>query len=427
MKEKITLSSREIQRVHILERCCRGELTLIAGTPLLRVCYRQAKRLLARYRTQGAGGLAHRHRGQPAHNAFDREVREQVLRLHQERYAKFNDTHFVEMLEEQEGLKIGRETARRWLRQAGIPPKRHRCPPRHRRRRPRRPQLGLLMQWDGSPHLWFGDERPACSLLHATDDATGTVLGALFRPQEDAIGYLKLLDMVLRRHGAPLAVYQDRHGALHRNDHRWSHEEELAGIRYPTHVGRVLRDIPIQPISAYSAQAKGRIERQGGTFQDRLIAELELHAITEIDQANQWLESTYIDRHNRRFAKSPDQSGSMFRKISAAERYHKVCFAYEATVANDNAVRLGGLVIDIPPGPNRRTYARRRVLVRQHLDGVWTVWLDNVRIARHPATELREPFRSWRPRQPGDDHRARHIVQLYLDTTPAPLQGDILA
>jgi hypothetical protein len=233
--------------------------------------------------------------------------------------------------------------------------------------------------------------------------------------------------MVLRRHGAPVAVYQDRHGALYRNDHRWSHEEELAGIRFPTHVGRVLRDIPIQPIPAYSAQAKGRIERQGGTFQDRLIAELELQAITEIDQANQWLESTYLDRHNRRFAKSPDQSGSMFRKISAAERYHKVCFAYEATVANDNAVRLGGLVIDIPPGPNRRSYARRRVLVRQHLDGVWTVWLDNVRIARHPATELREPFRSWRPRQPGDDHRARHIVQLYLETTPAPLQGDILA
>jgi transposase len=427
MKEKITLSSREIQRVHVLERVCRGSLTLIEGTPLLLVSYRQAKRLLARYRTEGAAGLAHRHRGQPAYNAFRREMREQVLRLHQERYAKFNDTHFVEMLAEREGLRIGRETVRRWLRQAGISPKRRRCPPRHRRRRPRRPQMGLLMQWDGSPHPWFGPERPACSLLHATDDATGTVLGALFRPQEDAIGYLKLLDMVLRRHGAPVAVYQDRHAALYRNDHRWSHEEELAGIRYPTHVGRVLKDLPIQTIPAFSAQAKGRIERQGGTFQDRLIAEMDLHAITEIDQANQWLETTYIDRHNRRFAKSPDKSGSMFRKISASERYHKVCFAYEATAANDNTVRLGGLVIDIPPGPNRRSYARRRVLVRQHLDGVWTIWLDDTRIARHPATELREPFRSWRPRQPGDDHRARHIIQIYLETTPAPLQGDILA
>jgi transposase len=427
MKEIITLSYREIQRVQVLERVCRGALTLIEGTPLLLVSYRQAKRLLARYRTEGASGLAHRHRGQPAYNAFDQQMREQILRLHQECYAEFNDTHFVEMLEEREGLRIGRETVRRWLRQAGISPKRHRCPPRHRRRRPRRPQLGLLMQWDGSPHPWFGPERPPCSLLHATDDATSTVLGALFRPQEDAIGYLKLLDMVLRRHGAPVAVYQDRHGALCRHDQHWSHEEQLAGIRFPTHVGRVLNDLPIQPIPAYSAQAKGRIERQGGTFQDRLIAEMALDQITEIDQANQWLETTYLDRHNRRFAKSPDKSGSMFRKISAKERYHKVCFAYQATVANDNTVRLGGLVIDIPPGPNRRSYARRRVLVRQHLDGVWTVWLDDTRIARHPATELREPFRSWRPRQPGDDHRARHIVQLYLDTTPAPPQGDILA
>ena len=427
MKEKIVLSSREIQRIHVLERVCGAELTLVEGAPLLLVSYRQAKRLLARYRAEGASGLAHRHRGQPAYNALGLEVRDKILRLHQERYANFNDSHFVEMLEEWEGLRVGRETVRRWLREAGVSPKRRRCPPRHRSRRPRRAQLGLLMQWDGSPHHWFGPERPPCSLLHAADDATSTVLGALFRPQEDAIGYLKLLDMVLRRHGAPLAVYQDRHGALCRNDHRWSLEEELAGIRYPTHVGRVLDDIPIQAIPAFSAQAKGRIERQGGTFQDRLIAELELHAITDIDQANQWLETTYLDRHNRRFAKSPEEPGSMFRKISAAERYHKVCFAYEATVANDNTVRLGGLVIDIPPGPNRKSYARRRVLVRQHLDGAWTVWLENTRIARHPATELREPFRSWRPRQRGEDHRARHIFQTYLETTPAPLQGDILA
>jgi len=280
--------------------------------------------------------------------------------------------------------------------------------------------MGLLMQWDGSPHRWFGPERPACSLLHATDDATGTVLGMLFRPQEDAIGYLRLLDMVLRRHGIPAAVYQDRHSALHRNDNHWSHEEELAGIRFPTHIGRVLQELTIQAIPAFSAQAKGRIERQGGTFQDRLIAEMALDSITEIDQANQWLEKTFLARFNSRFAKSPEQPGSVFCKISSAQRYLKVCFAYEATVANDNTVRLGGLVIDIPPGPNRRSYARRRVLVRQHLDGAWTLWSDDICIARHPSTPLREPVRTWKPRQPNEDHRARHILQLYLETTPAP-------
>lgn len=420
MKESITLSSREIQRVHVLERVLRGTLTLIEAVPLLLVCYRQAKRLLARYRKQGAAGLAHRRRGRPAPNAYSRELRDRVLELRQGRYTNFNDAHFVQMLEEREGLRISRETVRGWLREAGIPAKRRRCPPRHRSRRPRRPQMGLLMQWDGSPHRWFGPKRPACSLIHATDDATGTALGMRFRPAEDAVGYLKLLDQVLRRHGVPVAVYQDRHAALYRNDDHWSHEEELAGIRFPTHVGRVLRDLTIEPITAFSAQAKGRIERQGGTFQDRLIAEMELDGITEIDQANEWLESTFLDRFNSRFAKRPQQPGSVFRRITAAQRYLKVSFAYEATVANDNTVRLGGLVIDIPPGPNRKSYAHYRVLVRQHLDGAWTVWLDQTRIARHPQTPLREPVRTWRPRQRNESHRTRHILQTYLETTPAP-------
>jgi transposase len=423
MKEIVALSRREVQRMQVLEQVMGGALSLRSATAMMKICYRQAKRLLARYRREGPKGLAHRRRGQPARNALGPEIRERVLKLHQDSYAQFNDTHFVEMLAEREDLRIGRETVRRWLREAGIGPKRRRRPPKHRSRRSRRPQMGLLMQWDGSPHGWFGPERPPCSLLHAADDACGTVLGALFRPQEDAIGYLRLLDMVARRHGIPAAVYQDRHSALFRNDNHWSHEEELAGVRFPTHVGRVLEELAAQTIPAFSAQAKGRIERQGGTFQDRLIAEMALEGITEIDQANQWLDKVFLDRFNARFAKNAELPGSAFRKISAAQRYLIIGFAYEATVANDNTVRLGGLVIDIPPGPNRRSYARRRVLVRQHLDGAWTVWLEGNRIGRHAPTPLREPLRSWRPRQPGDNHRSRHILQVYYETTPAPNPG----
>jgi hypothetical protein len=226
--------------------------------------------------------------------------------------------------------------------------------------------------------------------------------------------------MVLRRHGIPAAVYQDRHSALFRNDNYWSHEEELAGVRFPTHVGRVLKELGMETIPSFSPQGKGRIERQGGTFQDRLIPEMALAGITEIDPANAWLEQSYLDRFNARFAKRPELLGSAFRKISATLRYQLVSFAYEATVANDNAVRLGSLIIDIPPGPHLRSYARRRVLVRQHLDGAWSVWFEGKCIGRHAATPLREPFRGWRPHQPGADRRAKHIVQIYYETTPAP-------
>jgi transposase len=423
MKELIILSRREAQRIQVLEQVVRESLSLKAGATLMKVCYRQAKRLVARYRREGPKGLAHRRRGRAAPNALGPEIRERVLALHREIYAQFNDTHFVEMLEEREGLRIGRETVRRWLREAGIRPKRRRRPPQHRSRRPRRPQIGLLMQWDGSPHHWFGPERPAVSLLHATDDATGTVLGALFRPHEDAIGYLRLLDLVLKRHGIPAAVYQDRHSALFRNDNHWSHEEELAGVRFPTHVGRVLQELGTETIPSFSPQGKGRIERQGGTFQDRLIAEMALANITAIDQANAWLEAVYLDRFNARFAKRPELPGTAFRKINAAQRYQLVSFAYEATVANDNTVRLGGLIIDLPPGPRRRSYARRRVLIRQHLDGAWTVWLEGQCIGRHGPTPLREPFRSRRPYQPGETRSTRHILQVYYETTPAPNPG----
>ena len=417
------MSVGEAQRMQVLEKGMEGNATLKATSALMGVCYRQAKRLLARYREEGPGGLVHRRRGKPARNALGPEIRDRVVTLHQERYGLFNDTHFVQMLAEREGLKIGRETVRRWLREAGIGPKRRRRPPKHRSRRPRRAQMGLLVQWDGSPHRWFGPDQPPCSLLHAVDDATGIVPGALFRPQEDAVGYLKLLDMVLRRHGAPAAVYQDRHGALSRNDPHWSLEEELAGVRFPTHVGRALQELGIRSIPAFSAQAKGRIERQGGTFQDRLIAEMDQDKIKDIDSANIWLENTFLPRHNERFAKAPEQPGSAFRKIKAADRYRLISFAYEATVANDNTVRLGGLVIDIPPGPNRRSYARRRVLVRQHLDGAWSIWLDGLRIARHAPTPLREPLRCRRPSQHGDVRLSRHILQVYYETTPAPNPG----
>ena len=427
MKEWITLSRHEMQRSTVLQRVADGALTLKAGAELMALGYRHAKRLWARFLQEGPQGLAHRRRGRRAANAYGPQIRQRVLALSQDRYDQFNDTHFVEMLRERENLRIGRETVRRWRRQEGIQAKRRRRPPLHRQRRPRRPVLGLLVQWDGSPHHWFGPNHPSCSLLHATDDATNTVLGMLFRPHEDAIGYLQLLDQILRHYGAPATIYQDRHSALYRNDTHWSHEEELAGVRFPTHVGRVLQELAIEAIPAFSAQAKGRIERQGGTFQDRLIAELALAGITDLETANSWLETTFRPRFNARFAKTPEQPGSAFRKIKAADCYRHVAFAYQASVANDNSVRLGGLIIDITPGPHRRSFAHRKVLVRQHLDGAWTVWLEGACLAKHPATALREPWRTSKPRQTDDDPRARHVLQIYLSTTPAPPEGDFYA
>lgn len=421
MEGKVLMSQEELRRARVLEHVVNGRTTLREAAVALDISYRQVKRLKTRYLELGPAGLVHRNRGRPVQHALSGDLVREVIDLHESVYPDFNDCHFAEMLKSREGISISRESVRKILRTAGKPPKRKRRPPRHHARRPRKPVRGMMVQWDGSPHHWFGPDNPPCCLHAAIDDADSRLLAALFVPNECAIGYLRLLDMMLRCHGVPVSVYQDRHTIHVRSDSCWSLEEEIAGVRYPTHLGRVLKELGIEAIPAYSPQAKGRVERSFGVLQDRLIAELRLKGITNIDEANTWLESTYIPRHNRKFATTPEKNGSAFQRISKRERYRSVAFGYTATVANDNCVRLGGLEIDVAPGKNRRGFAKAKVLVRQHLDGAWSVWYQDKKIAAHPPTELREPWRSWKSRSKGDPKGARYLTQVYLSSRPAPL------
>jgi len=350
---RIVLSSKEIRRSRVLEEVRRGTLTLKEASSVLGVSYRQAKRLKRRYLREGIGGVAHGNRGRQAPNALDKALRARILSLDEDRYLDFNDTHFTEMLLSCEKIPISRETVRQLRRQAGRGPKRKRRPPGYRSRRPPKERMGAMVQWDGSPHPWFGPSRPPCCLLIAVDDASGRILGALFVPTECAEGYLRLLDICIRDYGIPLALYHDRHTIFVRSDGYWSIEEELQGVRFPTNLGRVLEELEIASIPANSPQAKGRVERGFGTLQDRLVAELAFEGITELEPANQWLHDSFIPRYNRRFGRKPHREESAFRTIPAAERYKLICFAYEVTVSNDNAVRLGGITIDIPNPPLR--------------------------------------------------------------------------
>ena len=316
-----------------------------------------------------------------------------IVTLAQERYGSFNDTHLTEMLAEREGIRVSRECVRRLLRAAGLPAKRTRKVRRHHRRRPRKAQAGMMMLWDGSPHAWFGSRRPACCLMAAMDDATSTVLAARFVTQESGAGYLWLLDRVVRRHGVPQSVYQDRHGALRRNDDFWSLEEQLAGRRTPTQVGAALMALQIQPIYALTPQAKGRVERLFNTLQDRLVAEMELAEIDTIEQGNRFLANGFLTRFNRHFAVPADEVQSAYAAVPRGlDLKRAISFRYQATVRNDNAVKLGDVMIDIPPNAQRRSYAQAKVEVRQLLDGSWRVYYRDQLIARHERTEFREPW-----------------------------------
>jgi len=419
------VSQKDIRRWELLQKVGDGKLTLCQVTEGLGVSYRQAKRLKARVTAQGLAGLCHGNRSRPPHNRLGQELRTRVLALSRERYFDFNDSHFTEMLQEHEEIALSRETVRSWRRGAGVPPKRKHQAPKHRRRRPRKEAEGLMMLWDGSPHRWFGEDYPACCLMAAIDDATSQVLAAFFCPAETSWAYLKLLEQVVLRWGVPASVYQDRHGTLKRNDDCWSLAEELAGKQRPTQVGAALEALAIQPMFALSPQAKGRIERLFGTFQDRLIASLRLAGITEIPVANAFLEAGFLEAHNASFAQAPAQPEPVWGKApKPADRERILSLCYPAKVSPDNAVRLDGMIIDIAPGPGKRSYAKLPVEVRQLLDGRWRVYYRERVIAQAPATEIAELTRTRRRRK--DIPAAHDDVWVFLASKPSTQELDLL-
>ena len=395
MGDIISMSQKERGRHHALRMVLEGRISLGQAGTLMGVGYRQAKRLFKKFREQGARGLAHGNRGRPAPNALPQEIKERVIDLSLGAYANFNDSHFCEKLREVEGIPVSRESVRKLRRAAGQKPKRKRRPKRHRRRRPRNPQEGMMAIWDGSPHAWFGKQHPVCCLMAAIDDATSKLLEAFFIEFECSQAYLMLLRQIIKTHGIPLAIYQDRHSALRRNDDYWTLEEQLAGEQTPTQVGQALRDLGITPIFANSPQAKGRVERPFGVLQDRLVAEMGLRGIADIQTANSFLHELFIHDYNRRFAIPPEQAQPAWRKPPPGlDLEAAISFRYQATVANDNAVRLDGLIIDIPPGPAGRSYAKAKVDVRQLLDGSWRVYRQTKLIAQTQPAPLTEPIKA---------------------------------
>ncbi len=249
----------------------------------------------------------------------------------------------------------------------------------------------MMVLWDGSQHPWLEERGPQLCLMGALDDATGELLaGAHFVAQECAAGYLGVLKAIAATKGVPWSAYMDHHCSLFRNDDHWSAPERERGVQAPTQVGQALAALGIVAIPAGSPQAKGRVERLWATLQDRLVAELRLAGARTLAQANAVLER-FIPDYNRRFARPAAIAQAAWRPLPEGLDLERVCsFGYQATVLNDNTVRLSGLVIDIGPGPQQRSYARARVEVRQLLDGSWRVYYHEQLIATAPSTAVGE-------------------------------------
>jgi hypothetical protein len=250
-------------------------------------------------------------------------------------------------------------------------------PAKHRRRRSRYGQEGMLVQIDGSRHRWLEERGPYLSLLAAIDDATGKIAAAVFREQEDAHGYFLLVRQMVEQQGRPLALYHDRHGIFRHSSlatEADSVQKQLAGKQEPTQFGRLLEELEITSIAARSPQAKGRVERLFGTLQDRLVVELRLAGVTTLAQANAVLRD-YLPRFNAQFAVPPAQTGLAYRPLPATRPTEEVmCFKYVRTVALDNTVTLGEHRLQLLASSELRSYARARVEIHERLDGSLAVY-----------------------------------------------------
>ena len=367
--------ARAQHRAYVLEHVVDGGLTIDQAAQILKLSTRQVGRLLVRYR-DGPALLAHGNCGRPPANRLDPDRRARLVELARTTYAGVNRAHLAELLAEREGIVVAERTLRRILAEAGLPPVRPRRPPKHRSRRERMPCEGQLLQVDGSRHRWFGPDLPFATLVAGIDDATGRVPGGTFRAQEDAVGYFTTFAQTADHHGLPGAVYSDRHGIFIVEPNRApTLAEQLAGKRSLTQVGRALDEAGIGWIGARSAQAKGRVERMWGTFQDRLVSELRLAGITTIEDANAFLPE-FLDRHNARFAVPAADPEPAWRPLPDGLSAEAVfCFHYRRLVANDATISWPGGDLALPRRPDGRSWSRRSVVLQERLDG--SLWVEH--------------------------------------------------
>lgn len=310
MREYLTLSTKEQQRSEVVGRWLAGILTTAEAVALLGCSERTAWRLRASMLREGAAGLAHGNRGRPSARRLPDAVADRIVRLATTTYRGFNDTHLAEALSEEEGIVLARSSLRRLLRSRGIPSPRRRRAPRYRSRRERMAQEGLMVQVDGSRHDWLEGRGPWLTLVGGIDDATGVIVGAVFREAEDSVGYLLMLRQMTRRHGLPASIYRDGSGVFASTRGTEQQRDEA------TQVGRALAELGITSIPAGSAQAKGRIERAWGTSQDRLSSELRRLDVTDLAGANEVL-AAFVPRFNRRFAVPAASPVSAWRPVAA--------------------------------------------------------------------------------------------------------------
>jgi transposase len=339
------------------------KITWWQAAEILGISDRHMRRWRERYEQEGYNGLLDRRRGQPSRRRVPLATVEKVLALYREKYFDLNVQHFHEKLEAEHGIELSYTWVKQALQGAGLVA-RGRKRGAHRKRRERRPLPGMLLHIDGSRHQWFQDER-WYDLIVILDDATSEIYYAQLVEEESTATVMAGLKEVVERKGVFCALYSDR------GSHFWLTPKVGGKVDYHrrTQVGRALHELGVQMIPAYSPEARGRSERNFGTWQGRLPQELRLRQLGTLEAANRFLREAYIAEFNRRFQVAPAQRGNAFVPCRSCDLERIFSLQFERSVNRDNTVSFQNLSLQIERVRWRATLAGCQVVVHQHLDG----------------------------------------------------------
>jgi hypothetical protein len=364
------LSQREIDRTAILRQVRDRSITARHGAELVGMTPRHFRRIRRAWERDGDKAVIHGLRGRPSNHAKSPELRAWALeRARDPLFWDFGPTLLAEHLSATAEVKAS--TLRRWMIQEGMwSPKSRKA--RHRKARPRRAAFGELIQWDSSEHAWFEDRAAGrFVLIKMHDDATNRLLMARFVPRDNGRANRQIVMDYLRRWGRPVAFYTDKAGHFG----QWTRPvskvplEEREAKHTESTIRRALAELNVALIQAHSPQAKGRVERNFGTSQDRLVKELRLLGISTLEEANRYLEDVYLDYWNRRFAVEPAKARNAHRTLpKKADLEALFADTVTRTVYNDFTIRYENQRWQIPKHQARRIRPGQKLTVELRLD-----------------------------------------------------------
>jgi len=371
----ITMDNKEILRLQIVEKIDAKRIKQGDASKILGISCRQTRRLLKAYRQQGAKGLVSKKRGKQSNNKICEEIKQSILVITKERYFDFGPTFLKEKLLDNHNIGVSRETLRKWLIAENIWLAKSNRKIRVHQMRERRSCFGELVQIDGSPHDWFEGRRDKCCLLAFIDDATGKILHLRFEETETTEGYFKATLGYIKQYGLPIAFYSDKHGIFRVNAKETTHEGE-------TQFKRAMDNLGIRIIYANSAEAKGRVERLNQTLQDRLVKELRLAGISDIETANKFLPG-FAEKHNQKFAVEPKDRRDAHRPLNFSDEKLNLIFSIQTTRTTSKNLELSydNTVYQIQVVGQGYTLRHTKILVCKDLNGDVSLIYKNKRLA----------------------------------------------